>query len=316
MRTNRIKLAGKCFTGMALAVLALLFVDCSGDAPLQPTQDVNSGQPVTVAPPEGQVTFVAVVASVDVATRTLTFQATDYVVIADDDCEIVRLVAGVATIVDFDNIVVEDSIRVCGIVQEDGTVLANRIRIYSTDGCINYDLEFRDEIATIDYAAGTFTVVGRSETIIVGSNTVIWTVIGGGMATAEGGSGSGDGVGRQKEIRQTILAFTDLAVGYVVEVKALIEDTETLQAVSIKVAGESFSPCLEFEAALATIDLDTRTVTFDGSAWIGWICQNALLLDADGTPLLLEDFAIGDYVAVKGSLLEGDTLKVCSMTRQ
>ncbi len=272
-----------------------------------------------VAAPDGQVQFAAVVATTDAATRTLTFDGVDYVAVAAEDCEIVRLSAGEETVVDFADILVGDSVKVCGWPQDDGTVLANRIRIYCTcsEDCVNYDLKFRDQIATIDYAGGTFTVAGMTETIAVDDNTVIWTTVGGGMAAGEVDYAAAPtgGVTRDGGIRKVELAFTDLAEGYTVQVKAVIEDAVTLRAVEIKVAGESYEACNLFDATLASVDLDTRTVTFDGLDWIGVVCQNALLTGSDGTTLLLEDFAAGDFVTVKGFPLEGDTLKVCALTK-
>ena len=314
MFTPRIRLAGKCLAG---ALLALLVIGCSEELPL--TAPISSGQPLLTASPDGQVQFVAVVATADAATRTLTFDGADYVVIADDDCQIVRITAGDETVVEFADIVAGDSVKVCGLTQEDGTILAHRIRIYCTcdADCINYDLKFRDQIVTIDYAGGSFTVAGMTETILVDGNTVIWTTIGGGMAAGETDytGDQGGTVSREAGARRVDLAFTDLAEGYTVQVKAIIEDAATLRAVEIKVAGESYEECNLFEAALATVDLNTRTVTFDGLNWIGVVCQNALLSDADGAVLVLEDFAAGDLVSVKGFPLEGDTLKVCALTK-
>lgn len=313
MFTPRIRLAGKCLVG---TVLTLLVLGCSGELPFGPSP--SAGQPQLTAPPEGLVQFVAVVATTDEATRTLTFDGVDYVVVADADCEIVRIIAGDETVVTFADIVVGDSVKVCGLTQDDGSILAHKIRIYANDGCINYDLRFRDQIVTIDYAGGAFTVAGMTETIVVDNNTVIWTTVGGGMAASGDGYDGDPGgtVARDAGVQRVTLAFTDLAEGYVVEVKALIEDAATLRAVEIKVASESFRECQLFEATLASVDLATRIVTFDGLDWIGTVCQNALLSDTDGTALLLEDFAAGDLVSVKGIPLEGDTLKVCAMAKR
>lgn len=314
MFTPRTRLAGKCLAG---ALMALLALGCSGESPL--TTSSATGQPLLTAPPDGQVQFVAVVATADAMTHTLTFDGIDYVVIADDDCEIVRITAGDETVVEFADIVAGDSLKVCGLTQEDGTILAHRIRIYCTcdADCINYDIKFRDRIVTIDYAGGSFTVAGMTETILIDGNTVIWTTLGGGMAAGETdytGDQSGP-VSRDAGIRRVELAFTDLAEGYIVQVKAIIEDAATLRAVEIKVAGESYEECNRFEAVLAAVDLDTRTVTFDGLDWIAVICPNALLSDAEGAVLGLEDFAAGDLVSVKGFPLESDTLKVCALTK-
>ena len=81
------------------------------------------------AQPEGQVKFVSTVATIDLTERTLTFTDAGYVVIAADDCEIFRMAAGVPTPVLFSDIQIGGSVKICGILQDDNTVLAYKIRI-------------------------------------------------------------------------------------------------------------------------------------------------------------------------------------------
>ena len=117
--------------------------------------------------------------------------------------------------------------------------------------------------------------------------------------------------------RDTSLTFADLEVGDIVEVKANVVDESTLLAVAIKLANcvDMEAQCVRFEATIATLDVDARTVTFDGLAWDGIICKGAKLLDADGLEITLADFAPGELVDVKGVPGEDDVLKICFMQK-
>jgi hypothetical protein len=83
----------------------------------------------------------------------------------------------------------------------------------------------------------------------------------------------------------------------------------------VKVANCNDKQCTTFSAALATIDVDARTVTFDGLDWLGTVCNGARLIGLDGEELTLADFAVGDYVAVKGFPVDDQTLKICEMVK-
>jgi len=299
-------------------LVAAISVGCSGESPFAPFSS-----PITQAERDGSggssqsasnIQFASRVATIDLAERKLTFTGVSYVAIATDDCEIVRLDGGTETPILFSDIQVGDSARVCGILQADNDVLANKIRIFAESECPDYDLAFRDTIATIDYAAGTFTVTGRSEVILVDDNTVIWGHTSLALAAGDGGDGGEGNIVKDTRIR-IYYEFTDLAVGHVVEVRADIVSPDTLLAVSIKVANCSFKKSVEFSAYLASVDVPARIVTFDGLPWIGVVCPQAALIDLDGQPLTLADFAAGDFVAVKGFPLEADTLYICLMQK-
>ncbi|MFH1374186.1 MAG: DUF5666 domain-containing protein [bacterium] len=296
-------------------LVAAISVGCSSESPLAPisspiTQEARdgSGDPSLSA---GNIQFDSRVATIDLAERKLTFTGASYVAIAAEDCEIVRLDGGTVTPILFSDIQVGDSARVCGILQSDSEVLANKIRIFAESECPDYDVAFRDTIATIDYAAGSFTVTGRSEVILVDDNTVIW----GHTSQALSGGGGNGGEGNVVKGMRIYYEFTDLAVGHVVEVRADIVSLDTLLAVSIKVANCSFKKSVEFSAYLASVDVPARIVTFDGLPWIAMVCPQAALIDLDGQPLTLADFASGDFVAVKGFPLEADSLFVCLMEK-
>jgi len=318
-----VKLSKKAFPLLFMGVLvAMISLGCSGDNPLAP-----SDGPVTKMEeptPDPTITaagfqFASRVASIDLAEQTLTFTDPAYTAVAGEDCVVFTMVTGEEVVISFGDIQVGDSVQVCGVLQEDDVILANRIRVYGGEDCDPYDLAFGGTIATIDYAAGTFTVADRSETIMVDENTVIWTRI---SETGSLAAGVQDPSrftvdhGHYKFTRDTILAFTDLAVGDWVEVKANIIDATTLLAVKIKLAPDCLKKCVAFTDYLASADGDTRTVTFENMAWIGSVCANALLADSDGAPLTLADFAPADLVSVKGFALEGDELRICEMVKQ
>ena len=174
---------------------------------------------------------------------------------------------------------------------------------------------------TIDYAAGTFTVTGRTETIMVDENTLIWGRLGysnslgetGGFTPSDGGTVEES---KYQRFIDTTYAFTDLEEGDIVEVKAFIVDENTLLAAVIKVANCPDKKSVAFTAPLASVDCDLRIVTFDGENWIGAVCPGAILLDADGAVMTLCDFQPGDPVDVKGFPMESDTLKICEMILQ
>ncbi|MFH2047942.1 MAG: hypothetical protein ABIJ12_00715 [bacterium] len=307
-------------------ILAAIGIGCSGDNPenmigSQTANAVfdNENGDLALVLTADQIQFNSRVASVDTEESKLTFTTIDYVAYAADDCEITLVVNGVMTPITFDEILVDDSIRVCGVLQDEVTIIANNIRIFRGGDCPDYDVVFFDTIMTIDYSAGTFTVSGRTETISINESTIIWGHAPLSTPTFSSGEGEGDVGGNsdndwvKKQVE--IYEFTDLAVGFVVEVHAVTIDSDNLLAVNIKVADCTFKKCEEFSAYLATIDAVEGIVTFDGLAWIGAVCPKALLTDVDGTALLLSDFYPGDYVKVKGFPLEGNDFFICAMQK-
>ena len=306
--------------GMAVAAIGF---GCSGENPENLLGSPNS---IAVAEDDGgsvtrvlladQIQFASRVASIDPGEMKLTFTGVSYIAVAAEDCEIVVIIKGEVTPMPFDAIIVGDSVQICGDLQANETVLAKKVRIYGTTDCPDYDVIFWDTITTIDYAAGSFTVASQTQIIVVDDNTVIWGRIPSSSALS---TGDGDGEGDQEnpwiKDQSVIYEFTDLAVGFVVEVHAKEIDSETLLAVSIKIANCSFKKCLEYSGYLATVDVDARLVTLDGLTWIGTVCPLAALTDADSSPLTLGDFNPGDYVTVKGFPEEGDTFYICAMEK-
>ncbi|MFH2054776.1 MAG: DUF5666 domain-containing protein [bacterium] len=301
------------------ALVALALGGCSRDGIVEPNQTSASLSRGVPSPDQvslsDQLQLEGRVATVEAATRTLTLVGVAESIVAATDCEILTMVAGVETILEFEDIQVGDSARVCGAVQEDGSILAQRIRIFCESDCQDCYLVFRDSIATIDYASGTFTVFGRTETITVDDATIIWTNLGQHGQALGLGDGPADDHGKNKIKCDTILTFTDLFVGALVEVKTTVIDPNTLYAASIKLAPCSLRECVDFDATLATVDIDSRVVTFDGLAWIGNVCPGAELIGTSGEPLTLADFVAGELVKVKGSPLTEDTLKISRLEK-
>lgn len=180
------------------------------------------------------------------------------------------------------------------------------------------DTAFWGTISSIDYEAETFTLTDRPETILIDENTIIWARIGNHTNIAGGvvdpGSSDGDGTTKVKFARDTIFTFTDLAVGFKVRVKVQFVDEATLYAGSVKLLNCYDTKCVVFADNLATMDVPTRLVTFETSAWTGEVCPGAILTGAAGESLTLGDFSPGDPVTVKGFVLAEETLRISEMT--
>jgi hypothetical protein len=317
------KLAGRLLVGV---FVSLAIAGCSSDQPLAPSSVLNSpgGTTYAVAPGD-QVQFAARVRTTDQNRLMLTFAGRSDTVVAAHNCEIVRLNNGQDTPIPFSEIHPGDSVNVNGNRQQGQNVTANRLQLCQ-DGTGCYDVAFRDTILTIDYANNSFTVKGRTEVITVDANTVIW----GQIVFSEGPNALGDGDKERhrynyeysngdknrKGQRDTTLAFSDLAVGDVVEVKANIVSPGILLALTIKVANCGQHPCLEFRSYLASVDVAAKTVTFTDQTWIGSVCQGAKLTGLSDETLTLADFTVGDYVSVKGYVTTEDTLKICQMSKE
>ncbi|UCC44290.1 MAG: hypothetical protein JSU65_14480, partial [Candidatus Zixiibacteriota bacterium] len=165
-----------------ILVMAFLtaVVGCSSDSPTELTNttstlDQNAG--TLTSPPETRVQITAHLATIDADERLLTFDEVTEVVFVPEDCPIVRVEAGIETPLEFADLQVGDYLKVCGILEDNGIITACKVVVYIESACDGYDVIIRDSIATIDVAAGSFTVHGRAETIVVDENTEIWAII-------------------------------------------------------------------------------------------------------------------------------------------
>jgi len=306
---------------MIILAFAFIIGGCSNDNLSGPVDANTTGSSLDeiYLTGTGPLKINAQIKTTDQNQLMLTFEGTNDVAVAMHNCEIVRYNNEMDSPIPFSDIIPGEMAMVWGQAEQNGYVNAYRIRVYAGD-CPQFDVAFRDTIATIDYAAGTFTVNGRTETIQTDENTVILTRTGGERH-------------RNIELMQTrnqcqlgttakimaaydiYLEFTDLQAGYVVEVRANIIDENNLLAGVIKVPYSNYKECVNFQDYIATVDVEASTVTFVNNTWIGLVCNNAMLLGLDGEALTLADFVAGDYVTVKGLPLEGDEFKICRMQR-
>jgi len=317
-----------CVVLISLLAVALVTAGCSDNQPLNTDQAASpyTSERAAATLTTGPAQFVAQVQTTDQNQRMLTFEGEPDTVIALQNCQIVRLQNDHETPIPFEGIGPGDSAYVNGVRMQDGYVYAHQLLVCSGD-CdgLCFDVSFRDTIATIDYAGGSFTVLNRDETITVDGNTLIWGVVtrhyGGPTCTKQEGSSdnaAGEGPGHSyTKVRDTVLLFSDLEVGDVVEVRADVVDSSTLLAGKIKLAGcnDIEKRCVEFSDYLGSVDSQTGLVTFENYAWIGTVCPSASLTDLDGAPITLDDFSAGDYVDVKGFPLDGDSLNICQMAQ-
>ncbi len=311
------KTLGHFARSLAGFLLTAAMFGCSGNSPVSPIGAiVKSLESGTDCPNCAQVSFSARVCYMNQENFQLAFAGAPDTVTALQNCEIFKLMAGHQVRVQFGDIRLNDSIEVNGQRHANGDVVAQRLRIMSSDGSCGYDLAFRDSILSIDYTAGTFTVYGRTESIVTDSNTIIWGRFTSRESNALSNTDPQGNAHRDRLIKDHDVqyVFSDLQAGDVVEVKAKIVDENTLLAVKINVANCSTKECVTFAAGLAGINVSERTVTFENLDWQGWICPKAELVDDEGTALLLEDFVVGDQVSVKGFPTADGTLKICVMT--
>ena len=315
------------YLSLALMALLVIVTGCSKDNPVVSTADTSaltSSAALAFSPPENRVQFSAHIATIDADLQVLTFDEETASVVVPEGCSIVAAQNGEQTPIEFADLSVGDLVKVCGFVQIDGSILANQVVLYLGGECTGYDLVIQDSIATIDYAAGTFTIYGVAETFVINEETVIWGMYphqqnqftpAKEMAIAEKSAKYQHHMGGGHSV-DTLYAFTDLQPGYAVTIKAYVIDETTYLAADIKVLNCNYPQCIIFTDYLTAIDYDNSLVTFATEPSIGWVCPGAELLDADGGALLLEDFTVGDLVAVKGVNLAEDTLRISLMTLQ
>ena len=310
---------------LILALPLLLAIACSENAPVGSQDDSTLNRALFGAAADAgdPLQFMAEVQTVDQNHRRLTFEGVPEPVVALQNAQITRLQNDNESPVPFESIGPGDNVMVEGEKHQDGNIYAHRLRICS-EGCdeICFDVAFRGTIAAIDYAAGTFTVDTRTELITIDENTIVWGVSARWVGPEcwsqtrnRTNMAAGDGEGWKYMENKTMLEFSDLAEGDVVEVRADIVDDVTLLAIKIKLAecDDVVKKCVEFTDYIASIDIDTRTVTFQNAEWSGVLCDHGKFTDLDGNPVDLDYFGVGDLVYVKGFPIEDeeDVLRIC-----
>ncbi len=261
-----------------------------------------------------EVEFGGRVATIDADARTITFVNNPTLINVMAGAEIVNHDLQIA--ITLSDIVPGDSVEIRGTNQPNGSVLADRVRLRSSDGAEDADVEFKGTITSIDYTAGELTVSGRSETIVVTSTTQIFAKLDHSEHfLGKRGRGEDDGfvIGRD-----TAIAFTSLQVGDSVEVHADIVSATSLRAVTIEVEDFLFGEPVDvqFKAAIASIDAGSRTVTFVGQSWQGTVSATAVLTGLNNEPLTLADFPVGQLVEVKGFPGTGAALTIVRLHKE
>ncbi len=267
--------------------------------------------------------LISRVATMDRDRLRLTLRDCSDTVLFDQNCACVRQTKQLEIRSQLGELKVGDSVHITGSRGPNGYVYAHHFRICTSDPTGRWDIAFKDTIATINYAEGTFTVVNRPELIVTDANTVIRGILT--RITPEGNnqnrmvdaSAAGPYQWGQTFV-DTLLLFTDLEESDVVQIHAVYLDSTTLLATCITLvncAQVEQKKCVEFTDTIREINYASRSVTFSTASWIGTVCNGALLTSPDGAPLTLMDFLAGDRVAVKGFPVTEDSLRICVMTK-
>ena len=263
------------------------------------------------------------IAIVDAAARTITLQNNATLINVAANAEVVQKVSGMETPIELSDLSPGDSLDVRGDMQTDGSLLADRVRLRMSDDNDDFvaDTEFKSTITSIDYTAGTLTVASRTETITTDANTFIYMsddIAGddghGNTPAGKMGPGSDDD-GPDGHRTRMAIQFTDLVVGDTIEVHANVVDANTLYAVAIELEDGAFEANLEveFKGVIATLDLGTRTVTFNNSSLTGVVVDNADLQNLADMPIGLDGFSVGTLVEVKGFKTGDQTFDIVRM---
>lgn len=256
------------------------------------------------------------VSGVDPAARTISLRRNDLVITVMATAEIVRKSSGVELPIQLSDIQVMDSIDIRGTMQPDGSLLADRVRVRIGGESFGADIEFKGSIIAIDYAAGTFQVTTRGETITTDANTQIFAKR---KDTRNGQPGSmhggDDDIEDEFDDVMVPIEFADLSMGDTVEVYANIVDANTLYAVAIELEDGAIEHAMEveFKDVLASIDPVSGTVTFQNQTWTGTVLPGAELAGLNNEPLTLGDFSAGELVEVKGFKTGDQTFDIVRM---
>ena len=299
-------------TAKLAAVFAALvmMIGCSSNSPLAPgdvSGNVNKGGGTNVTL-GAQVEFGSHVATIDVASRRLTFTSNSEIVFAAPDADIVRRNGGNETPIAFSDIVVGDSVEVRGNRQPDNSVLADRIRVKSEDN--GAEVEIGGRVATLDAGARTMTLVGNSTPINVLPNAEV-----------------------MNHDLQVQIDLSEITVGDSVEVRGTMQQDGSLTADRVRLRkNESAEDAdLEFKATITAIDYNAgsftvssrgETILVDGSTIIfahlseleHGLSKRGRGGDDDGavvgtdTVLNFTDLHVGDSVEVHANIVDATTL--------
>jgi hypothetical protein len=257
-----------------------------------------------------EIEFGGRVLTIDASARTMTVTGRSELITVATNAEIVKRAQGTEMPITLADIQPGDSVDIRARAQSDG-LLADRVRlraVHLEDG-VDTEVEFTDVITAINTVAGTFTVANHAETITTDSATLVFGDV------RHGSDGSAASDSGEKLTNKMPIQFSDLEVGNVVEVHANRVDATTLYAVMIDVEDESpeFEDGqneVEFKALLATLNLETRMITFFDRPDTGIVNVSAQLLGFNNEPVALAAFVGCAIVEVRGFRLADGTINV------
>lgn len=255
------------------------------------------------------------VETIDAIARTLTLRNNPTLYQIAPNAEVVQKISGTETPIDLDDIVPGDSVDVRGNAQANGSVLVDRLRLrVGFDDDFASDLEFKGEITAIDYNGSTFSVDSRPGVISVNANTFIFVKVD--FNDTVSSTAKRNGESADTRLKQRI-QFTDLVAGDTVEVYANVTGLNTYYAVAVELEDGAFEneQEVEFKSVLASVDANTRVVTFTTQSWIGNVHPEAALTGLNNETLLLSAFSAGQIVEVRGFAQANGDLMITEMKR-
>jgi hypothetical protein len=188
--------------------------------------------------------LISRVATMDRDRLRLTLKDCSDTVLFDQNCVCVRQTKQLEIRSQLGELKVGDSVQITGSRGPNGYVYAHHFRICTSDPTGRWDVTFKDTIATIDYAAGTLTVFGRPDLIVTDANTVIRGILT--RITPDGNNqnrmvdaAAGGPYQWGQTFVDTLLLFTDLEEGDVIQIHAVYIDSTTLLATCIACARRS-----------------------------------------------------------------------------
>jgi len=168
--------------------------------------------------------------------------------------------------------------------------LSNGIRDAVGDG----GMEIEAMITRLNLATNSINLSEQTEPVLIDETTDIYLKQ---EVTRQGNAGS-----QSSDYLLVPATINDLNRGDTVRVVADPSGGQSIQAVSVTVEGEFSDPWFDvsFTDRLASIDTATFEVTFETNPFGGEVFVCAMLNDADGNWIWLQDFAVGELVDVAG----------------
>lgn len=298
--------------GLMVGLVVLISIGC-GKSPIAP-DNMSTRSSLTLASAGTELELFGRVASVDPINRLISLVSESTVIVVSDSAEIVRKGSGSDIAITLDEINPGDSAEIRGDVQLDGSLLANRVRIRSSDN-EGPEVELAGRVESIDTTARTLALVGISTPIIVAADAQIV----------------------QKSSGMTIpISLSDILPGDSLEVRGNMQPDSTLLANRLRLRdNDDFNADVEFTDVIATIDYSAGLITVEGRVETIVVDSNTLIfvrssivvglpaaksgpgsggdggLDDDprlGEPIEITDLHVGDTIEVHADRIDGTTL--------